>query len=107
MGGYDGCSQFCQPDQYCGDGIVNGPEECDNGKENGAKYGEGGCSIGCTKPHYCGDGNADTDRGEVCDLGDRNGQKLDSNLEPVADPNDPAGQVYCTPECEIPPGIVY
>jgi len=101
---YGGCTTQCMWGTFCGDGIVNGPEECDNGKENGAKYGEGGCSIGCTKPHYCGDGNVDTDRGEDCDLGDRNGQTLDTSLEPSSDPE---AQVYCTPECTIPPGIVY
>ena len=104
---YGGCTTQCTWGTFCGDGIVNGEEECDNGKENGANYGEGGCSIGCTLPHFCGDGHADTDRGEVCDLGDKNGQKLDGNLDPVADPNDPAGQIYCTAQCEIPPGIVY
>jgi fibro-slime domain-containing protein len=101
---YGGCTTQCQWGPFCGDGTVNGTEECDSGKENGAKYGEGGCSIGCTKPHFCGDGNVDTDRDEVCDLGDKNGQKLDSQLEPSSDPN---AQVYCTKECDIPPGVVY
>ncbi|MBN2574383.1 MAG: DUF4215 domain-containing protein [Deltaproteobacteria bacterium] len=101
---YGGCTTQCTWGTFCGDGIVNGPEECDNGKENGAKYGEGGCSIGCTMPHFCGDGNVDTDRGEECDLGDKNGQKLDIQLEPS---EDPTAQIYCTPECAIPPGIVY
>ena len=105
---YGGCTTKCTWGTFCGDGIVQSPdEECDKGKENGATYGEGGCSIGCTLPHFCGDGHVDTDRGEVCDLGNKNGQKLDTNLDPVADPNDPAGQIYCTTECEIPPGIVY
>jgi fibro-slime domain-containing protein len=104
---YGGCTTQCTWGTFCGDGIVNGPEECDKGKDNGANYGEGGCSLGCTLPHYCGDGHADTDRGEECDLGDKNGQKLDNQLEPAADPNDPTAQIYCTTECEIPAGIVY
>ena len=101
---YGGCTTQCTWGTFCGDGVVNGPEECDNGKENGAKYGEGGCSVGCTMPHFCGDAHVDTDRGEDCDLGDKNGQKLDTQLEPS---EDPTAQIYCTPECEIPSGIVY
>jgi fibro-slime domain-containing protein len=104
---YGGCSTKCTWGTFCGDGITNGPEECDNGKDNGAKYGEGGCSIGCTKAHFCGDGHADTDRGEECDLGDRNGQKLDRQQQPASDPNDPAAQIYCKVDCMIPIGIVY
>jgi hypothetical protein len=101
---YGGCTTKCKWGGYCGDGIVNGPEECDNGKDNGTQNGQGGCTLGCTKQHYCGDGHADTDRGEECDLGDKNGQTLDSQLAPSSDPT---AQIYCTTSCTIPPGIVY
>jgi len=104
---YGGCTSKCTWGGCCGDGIVNGPEECDSGKDNGTQSGNGGCTLGCTKPHYCGDDNVDTDRGEECDLGDRNGAKLDTQLQPAADPNDPTAQIYCTTNCTIPPGIVY
>jgi hypothetical protein len=49
----------------------------------------------------------DTDLGEECDLGGNNGAKLDSQLQPVSDPNDPEARVYCLSNCKIPPGIVY
>ena len=101
---YGGCTTKCTWGGYCGDGIINGTEECDNGKDNGTKNGEGGCTLGCTKQHYCGDGHVDTDRGEVCDLGDRNGQTLDSQLNPATGQDT---QIYCNADCSIPKGIVY
>lgn len=104
---YGGCSTHCTWGTYCGDGIVTDPEQCDKGRDNGTDNGQGGCTIGCTTTHYCGDSIVDTDREEECDLGDKNGQKLDSQLEPAADPNDPTAQIYCTTDCMIPPGIVY
>jgi hypothetical protein len=101
---YGGCTTKCTWGGYCGDSIINGTEECDNGKDNGTKNGEGGCTLGCTKQHYCGDGNVDTDREEVCDLGDRNGQTLDSQLSPATGQDT---QIYCNTDCSIPKGIVY
>jgi fibro-slime domain-containing protein len=101
---YGGCTTKCTWGGYCGDGIINGTEECDDGKDNGTKNGEGGCTLGCTKQHYCGDGHVDTDRGEVCDLGDRNGQTLDSQLNPATGQDT---QIYCNADCSIPKGIVY
>jgi len=73
---YGGCTTQCKWGTFCGDNVVNGPEECDKGKDNGTQYGTDGCTIGCTKPHYCGDGVVDTDRGEQCDLGSENGGKV-------------------------------
>jgi hypothetical protein len=59
----------------CGDGVVNGPEECDLGQQNNtAVYGDRvGCTRDCTSPHYCGDGILDPDFGEMCDYGTSNG----------------------------------
>ena len=42
------------------------------GSGNGKVDGKGGCCFGCMTPHYCGDSIIDSDRGEECDLGDRN-----------------------------------
>jgi fibro-slime domain-containing protein len=105
---YGGCTTKCTWGPFCGDGSVQGPEECDLGKQNGdTSLGKDGCSIACKKPRGCGDGHVDTDLGEECDLAGNNGVKLDSQLQPVSDPNDPAGQVFCNTDCTIPPGIVY
>jgi fibro-slime domain-containing protein len=101
---YGGCTTKCTWGGYCGDGIVNGNEECDGGKANGTDGGPNGCTLGCTKASYCGDGKADTARGEECDLGDRNGQKLDTQLA-LSTATD--AQVYCNIDCSIPPTIVY
>jgi fibro-slime domain-containing protein len=101
---YGGCTTQCKWGGYCGDGMVNGTEECDNGPANGTQNGQGGCTLGCTKQHYCGDGNVDTDRGEECDLGSKNGQTLDGQLNPSTASD---AQVYCTTDCTIPPSIVY
>jgi len=108
---YGGCTTQCKWGNFCGDNTVqgppNGPEECDLGKQNGDTSAGSQCSVSCKAPRSCGDGRVDTDLGEECDLGDRNGLKLDSQLQPVGDPNDPATQVFCTTDCTIPPGIVY
>jgi fibro-slime domain-containing protein len=103
-GAYGGCTTQCTWGGYCGDGIVNGDEECDTGKDNGTQNGQGGCTIGCTKQHYCGDGHADTDRGEECDLGDKNGLTLDSQQNPSTGSD---AQIYCNTNCTIPPGTVF
>lgn len=101
---YGGCTTQCKWGGFCGDGTVNGAEECDSGRNNGVVYGPEGCTLGCTRPHFCGDGRVDTDRGEECDLADKNGAKLDHDRIPATGS---AGQVYCTAECKIPPGVVF
>jgi fibro-slime domain-containing protein len=101
---YGGCTTQCKWGSYCGDGAINGDEQCDDGKLNGTDQSPNGCTIGCTKRHFCGDESLDTDRDEECDLGDRNGVKLDTDLKPTGDDS---GQLYCTKECTIPPGVVY
>jgi hypothetical protein len=82
----------------CGEGIVNGSEECDLGEMNGVSNGPGGCTIACAKPHFCGDGILDNARGEQCDLGDKNGVSLDGNMNP-SDAMD--AMIYCTDDCRI------
>jgi len=46
----------------------------------------------------CGNGIVDPD--EECDLGDRNGVKLDTNFQPT---DSAEGRVYCSLACTIPP----
>ena len=102
---YGGCTRQCKWGAFCGDGKVQGPEECDLGKENGNATSK--CSIACQAPRTCGDGKADTDLGEECDLGARNGLKLDSDRQPLSDQSDPSGRIYCTSDCLIPPQIYF
>jgi fibro-slime domain-containing protein len=49
----------------CGDGIVAGAEQCDNGVNNGSY---GGCNADCTLAPYCGDDKVQTPP-EQCDDG--------------------------------------
>ncbi len=49
----------------CGDGIVNGTEECDDGVNDG---GYGGCQPDCMLGEYCGDGIVQQEY-EDCDDG--------------------------------------
>lgn len=56
---------LCTPD--CGDGIVAGSEECDDGENDG---GHNECQPGCALATYCGDGKVNGD--EVCDDADPN-----------------------------------
>ena len=48
---YDGCSTTCTRTKFCGDGEVNGPEECDRGELNGTDDKDADavpCSASCT-----------------------------------------------------------
>ena len=53
----------------CGDGIVNGGEQCDHGARNGT--GRDICAADCTFAPDCGNGIVE--RGEECDHGGANG----------------------------------
>ena len=52
----------------CGDGVVNGSEECDDGADN-SDTSYGGCTTSCTLAPLCGDGKVDAQFGEQCDDG--------------------------------------
>lgn len=54
-----------EPEAVCGDGLVQGAEECDGGVANGPL---GNCTPLCTLP-ACGDGFAHPPSGEACDDG--------------------------------------
>ena len=63
--GNDHVVGLCRSDcTYCGDGVVNGNEECDTGV---AFMPSADCKA-CRIP-YCGDGTVDIERGEQCDEG--------------------------------------
>ncbi len=69
-GAYGTCNPNCTLPGYCGDGIKNGPEQCDNGaanKSTATAYGPGICTTSCTWAPYCGDGRTETQFGEQCD----------------------------------------
>jgi len=46
----------------------------------------------------------DTERGEECDLADKNGVTLDRDRIPSTAPD---AQIYCRTDCAIPPGIAF
>ncbi len=76
------CMSDCTLGGYCGDGVVNGPETCDDGANDGT-YDT--CNPDCTPAPKCGDGTVQEDYGEEC--------------EPISsdDPN-------CTQACRLPGG---
>jgi fibro-slime domain-containing protein len=79
---YGACMSNCQRGGFCGDGAVNGAEQCDDGANDGT-YGT--CNPDCTLAARCGDGVVQADYGEEC--------------EPTSsdDPN-------CTKGCRLPGG---
>ncbi len=68
----------CTTTQYCGDGIVNGPEQCDDNNTNSGD----GCSATCTTEviivPVCGNGVIES--GEQCDDNNSNNDDSCNNL---------------------------
>ncbi len=76
------CAWNCKgPGGYCGDNKINGPEQCDLGKDNGLGK---GCTVFCTNEVVsgggaptvetdCGDGIVQDQEGEECDDSTNNG----------------------------------
>jgi fibro-slime domain-containing protein len=87
LAGFSRQSSVCAP--TCGDGIIAGIEQCDDGDMNGMVY--GGCDVDCTPGPHCGDGNLD-EPDEQCD----NGVNLDGyQMDGMTD--------ACAPGCVLPP----
>jgi fibro-slime domain-containing protein len=69
-GAYGGCTKQCKRGSYCGDGVVDVPDEqCDDGV-NLSQY--GGCAPGCQAGPFCGDGIVQS-QFEQCDDGKLDG----------------------------------
>jgi len=60
------CMADCTLGGYCGDGVVNGPETCDDGLNDGT-YGDNSCNPDCTPAPKCGDGILQPEYGEECE----------------------------------------
>jgi cysteine-rich repeat protein len=84
LNGFTSGKSRCAPD--CGDGIVAGDEQCDDGDDNGDGYGE--CTEECERGPYCGDGERQRSE-EQCDDG--------VNLTPYSPDGD-----GCAPGCNKP-----
>jgi len=67
------CAPGCIIAPYCGDGILTGSEQCDDGNKNGV--GTDPCTATCTLRARCGDGMITGT--EQCDDGANNGQPGD------------------------------
>jgi len=66
----EGCAPGCKKAPFCGDGMVQSPnEQCDDGVNDGG-YAE--CAPGCRYGDRCGDGVVQSDH-EECDRGPLNG----------------------------------
>jgi fibro-slime domain-containing protein len=85
----------CQ--SVCGDGVVAGKEQCDNGPSNvptALAYGSGVCTTDCTLAPSCGDGVVEVQFGEQCDDG--------TNLATYGGTGSQASKV-CGPGCRWAP----
>ncbi len=85
--GFNQVSSSCR--SVCGDGIVAGDEQCDDGASNGAGYGF--CSGTCTLGPRCGDAITQPEGMEACDDG--------VNVKGYATDSSPG---TCGPQCQAP-----
>jgi fibro-slime domain-containing protein len=92
IAGFVRVSSVCKT--TCGDDIVAGTEQCDNGTNNqppATAYGAGVCTTMCTLAPYCGDDIVQTQDGEQCDDG--------TNLATYGG----ASSMVCGPGCKYAP----
>jgi large repetitive protein len=82
--GYGQCMSNCKRGGFCGDGVVNGFEGCDDGANDGTDH---TCNPDCTTSTWCGDGLVQPEHGEEC--------------EPLSS-NDPD----CLPTCRLTPACI-
>jgi fibro-slime domain-containing protein len=85
--GPNSCTDQCLPGGLCGDGVINGPEKCDDGKNTGLP---GSCTADCSAyvpSMLCGDGKIQPP--EKCDDG-----------KVGATPNGSAGSL-CDSQCRV------
>ena len=68
-GAYGHCNATCSAREFCGDGLMNGPEKCDNGVNLAGYNASSGCAPGCVLPPKCGDATVDFTFKEECDDG--------------------------------------
>lgn len=74
----DGCDPTCRIETVCGDNVIEGDEQCEDGNTvtEACDYGETSCTV-CDENclyatgtvSFCGDGTIDTANSEVCDDG--------------------------------------
>jgi fibro-slime domain-containing protein len=86
-GAYGGCKADCTLAPYCGDKMVQTPEEqCDDGVNLATYNATKKCGPGCKWASHCGDGMIDG-MYEQCDQGDNNGK----------------GYGFCAIDCKLGP----
>ena len=116
--GPNSCTDQCLPGGLCGDGVINGPEKCDDGKNTGMP---GSCTADCKSyvpsmlcgdgkiqaPEKCDDGktgpNANGTATSLCDVQCRikcGNASVDAN-EQCDDGINDGTYGTCTPDCKL------